>query len=269
MLGALWLIRDGCDMPGMERREGLKRLALLAGLGGAGPALAQAVATRPVRDEAALTAIVERLTGGKVQFFGAGPLPGLHEVIVKDKVFYIDAAGEHLIDGHIIDIANRRSLTAQRQAEYVLASTPTLRLSELDLADAIIIQRGKVVPGRVLVSFEDPRCGFCKRLHVTLKDATDLTVHTFPISYLGPESRALNERIWCAPSRPIAWEAAMADQEVPGNGATGCGFEALERNMALAEKFRVQGTPTLFTAEGQRLNGAVKLDVIEGALKGA
>lgn len=256
-------------MPGMERREGLKRLALLAGLGGVGPALAQVTPARPVRDEAALTAIVERLTGGKVQSFAAGPLPGLHEVIVKDKVFYIDGAGEYLIDGHIIDIANRRSLTAQRQAEYMLASTPTLRLAELDLADAITIQRGQAVAGRVLVTFEDPRCGFCKRLHVTLKDATDLTVHTFPISYLGPESRALNERIWCSPSRAVAWEAALAEQALPDGGPGGCGVEALDRNMALAEKFRVQGTPTLFTADGQRLNGAVGLEVIEAALKGA
>lgn len=254
-------------MRGMERREGLKRLAVLAGLGAAGPALAQVAAARPVRDEAALTAIVERLTGGKVQAFSAGPLPGLHEVIVNDKVLYIDGAGEHLIDGHIIDIAKRRSLTAQRQAEFVVASTPPLRLAELDLADAITIQRGQVVPGRVLVSFEDPRCGFCKRLHVTLKDATDLTVHTFPISYLGPESRALNERIWCAPSRPMAWETVLSGQDLPAGVASGCGVEALDRNMALAERFRVMGTPTLFTVQGRRLDGAVGLGVIEGVLK--
>lgn len=249
----------------MQRRGGLKQLMVWGGLLTAGAASAQTPggATRSV---AALTAIVERLTGGKVDAIAAGPLPGLHEVIVRGKVLYITDNGEHVIEGHIIDIANRRSLTAQREAEYQIATTPTLKLKDLDLADAITIVRGQPREGRVLVSFEDPRCGFCKRLHATLAEVKDLTVHTFAVSFLGPESRALNERIWCSPSRAQAWGDAMAGKPVAGTGT--CAFDALDRNMALADRYRVSGTPTLFTAEGRRLNGAVALEAIEAVLAG-
>ncbi|MGV3499121.1 MAG: DsbC family protein [Hydrogenophaga sp.] len=249
----------------MQRRGGLKHLMAWGGLLTAGTAWGQKP-ERNVRSAQALTAIVERLTGAKVDAIAAGPLPGLHEVIVRGKVLYIDDAGEHLIEGHIVDIANRRSLTAQREAEYQIATTPTLALKDLDLTDAITIVRGSGREDRVLVSFEDPRCGFCKRLHATLAEAKDLTVHTFAVSFLGPESRALNERIWCAPSRAQAWADAMAGKPVAG--AAACGFEALDRNMALAERYRVRGTPTLFTVDGRRINGAVGLDAIEAALAG-
>lgn len=248
----------------LHRRHGLLGVTALGGLFATGTAWARTPASKRL-DNAALTAIVERATGGKVEHIGPGPLPGLNEAIVRGKVFYIDDAGEYMIEGHIVDLANRRSLTAQREAEHMIATTPVLRLSELDLGDAITVVRGERREGRVLVSFEDPRCGFCMRLHVTLKDAKDLTLHTFPVSFLGPESRALNERIWCSPLRAQAWETALADRPVSG-GSTGCDLGALDRNMALAERFRVQGTPTLFTAQGRRINGAASLAAIEAAL---
>lgn len=251
-----------------NRRNGIKRLVAWGGALGAGSALAQTTAAPRKREDAALKAIIEKLTGAKVEVIGDAPLPGLREAIVGGKVLYIDETGEMVFEGHIIDIANRRSLTAQRQAEYLIATTPTLLLKDLDLGDAITLSVGERRAGRELVAFEDPRCGFCKRMHAMLKDTptADLTLHIFPVSFLGPESRALNERIWCAPDRAQAWLRAMGEQAV-APAVVRCDLGALERNMALADRFRVQGTPTLFTASGRRLDGVSRMEQIEAVLQ--
>lgn len=124
---------------------------------------------------------------------------------------------------------------------------------------------GKPTPSRVLVAFEDPRCGFCKKLHQDLQGVKDLMVYTFPVAFLGPQSREMNEGIWCANDRAQAWKAVMTGQGAPVS--KGCDFAALDRNMEVARKLRVTGTPTMFTASGQRIVGAVGLDAIEQALR--
>lgn len=126
---------------------------------------------------------------------------------------------------------------------------------------------GKPTPGRVLVAFEDPRCGFCKKLHQGLQGVKDLVVCAFPVAFLGPQSREMNQGIWCASDRAQAWKAVMAGQGAPAS--KGRDFVALDRNMEVARKLRVTGTLTMFTASGQRIFGAVGLDAIEHALRAA
>lgn len=219
-------------------------------------------------DKVAITAAVEKLLGAKVEFFGPAPIPGLFEVIANGNVYYVDAAGKHIIDGHIVNMATRSSLTAQRKLEFERATTPEFDASQLSFDDAIRTVYGKPTPGRVLVTFEDPRCGFCRKLHQDLKGMKDLVVYTFPVSFLGPQSRSLNETIWCSSDRSAAWNAAMEGQEVRVSGAT-CDLSALERNTELARRFKVSGTPTMYTASGQRIVGAVGAAAIEQALSKA
>ncbi|RJP71184.1 MAG: DsbC family protein [Comamonadaceae bacterium] len=239
-------------------------LVVLAGLSmlTSRPALAQ---DKPL-DAAALSAIVERLAGAKVESIAPSPVAGLYEIIVKGNVLYIDSTGQYLVDGQVVEIATRASLTAQRKQAYETANTPVLDIHKLDLADAIKTVHGKELPGRVLVTFEDPRCGFCKRLHQTLATVPDLVLYTFPVSFLGPESRGMNEQIWCAPDRSVAWSEVMKGIP-PAIPDARCDLQALDRNTELASKFRVTGTPTLFTASGLRINGAVGAPAIEEALR--
>lgn len=240
---------------------------LAANAGSAAPAAAAAPAAPAAADRAALTRVVEALTGARVDSIAPAPIAGLYEVFVGGRVFYVDAAGRHLIDGQIFDIATRSSLTARRRAELERALQPAWAWSDFDLRDAVRTVHGRQVAGRELVAFEDPRCGFCRRLHQTLAGMPDITVHTLQVSFLGPDSRALNETIWCSADRRAVWAAAMAGGTPPP--AAGCDLGALERNMALAARLRVQGTPTIFTRAGQRLNGAAEADAIERALRPA
>ncbi|PZO15095.1 MAG: thiol:disulfide interchange protein [Burkholderiales bacterium] len=226
------------------------------------PATAQTAAP----DTQALSAVVERLVGAKVESIAPSPIAGLFEVIVNGNILYIDSTGTHLVDGQVVEVATRTSVTARRKQEHEVATTPVLDIQQLDLADAIKIVNGRELPGRVLVTFEDPRCGFCKRLHQTLKDVPDLVLYTFPVSFLGPQSRAMNEAIWCAADRSKAWNEVMKDMP-PLMDSAKCDLQALDRNTALANKYRVSGTPTMFTPSGLRIAGAVGAPAIEQALQ--
>lgn len=240
-------------------------LSLAAGLLLPMAVQAQAPGEAKPLDIQALTTIVENATGAKVESIAPAPLAGLYEVILNGNVAYIDATGRYLVDGHLIDVATRSSITARRKVEHEMATTPLMEVARLDLSDAIKTVYGKEVPGRFLVSFEDPRCPFCKRMHKTLKDVQDVVLYTFPVSYLGPESRAMNEIIWCAKDRSASWNDAMTDVPPADEGRT-CDLQALERNTALATRYRVTGTPTMFTASGVRIAGAVAAPAIEQAL---
>ena len=255
----------------ISRRGAILSGAVAAALGGVltpVAALAQKKPTAGALSPEALTAAVEKLLGAKAEAFGPAPINGLFEVIVNGNVYYVDATGTHIIDGHIVDIGTRSSLTAKRKLEFERANSPVFDAASLNFDDAIKTVYGKPTPGRVLVTFEDPRCGFCKKLSQDLAGIKDLVVYTFPVSFLGPQSRDLNEAIWCAPDRSAAWKAAMAGQPVAGG--TKCGDNAaLDRNMDLARKFRVTGTPTMYSASGQRIVGAVGAAAIEEALRAA
>lgn len=246
------------------RRWGALCSALLACL--AWLSVAPAAAQTAAPDPQVLSGIVERLVGAKVESVAPSPVAGLYEVIVNGNVLYIDSTGDFLVEGQVYEIATRTSVTARRKREHEIATTPVMDFVKLDLADAIKTVHGQELPGRVLVAFEDPRCGFCKRLHQTLNDVPDLVLYTFPVSFLGPQSRTMNEAIWCASDRSKAWEGAMKDTPPEKDAAT-CDLQALDRNTELASKYRVSGTPTLFTLSGMRIDGAVGAPAIEQALK--
>lgn len=250
-----------------------RRHALVAGLAtvslGALPLRgAWADASAPALEPTELSRIVSRLAGAPVQSIAPGPIPGLYEVVIKDNVLYIDATGEYLFDGQILQVATRQSLTEQRRQAHERAMTPEMDIAKLDLGDAIKTVYGQEKPGRFIVTFEDPQCGFCKRLHQTLQGLTDLVVYTFQVSFLGPESRRLNEVVWCSANRSASWDEVMASRVPEGSGQF-CDLGALARNAKLADHYRVQGTPTIYTASGQRINGAVAAPVLLKAIEEA
>ncbi|WP_366945625.1 DsbC family protein [Hydrogenophaga sp.] len=252
--------------PAFGRRSAL-RSALTASMATwfVDPAWAEAEATEKAVDLDVLKAIASNLVGAPVDAFAPAPMPGWYELIVRGEVLYIDASGRHLFQGHLVDVAARTSLTAQRKSAYERSITPVMDVGKLNLGDAIKTVYGRELPGRLLVTFEDPQCGFCKRLHQTLLTMEDLVVHTFPVSFLGPQSRSFNEAIWCSSDRARAWREVM-EGIPPAQAAVACDFSALDRNAALADHYRIKGTPTVFNAKGGRIDGASNAQVLSQAV---
>lgn len=210
-------------------------------------------------DEGAVRKGVEAFIGAPVvESVRKTPYGGLYEVLLKSgELVYTDAKVGFLVDGRIIDTVSRRDVTAQRMNEL-----SAIDFSILPLSNAIKQVRGD--GKRIVASFEDPNCGYCKRLGSELALLDNVTIYTFLYPLLGPDSDAKSRNIWCAQDPAKAWNEWILDNKTPP--AASCDTAAVDANISLGRKLRVQGTPTLFFADGRRVGGYIRGPQIEEIL---
>ncbi|MGY0197298.1 DsbC family protein [Leptothrix sp. BB-4] len=187
----------------------------------------------------------------------AAPVPGLFELRLGTDIVYTDGKGAYLIQGEIIDTATRRNLTEDR-----IAKLTAVDFASLPLKDAIVWKNGKGT--RKIVVFADPNCGYCKKLEKDLINVKDVTVYTFVIPILGGDSPEKSRDIWCAKDNTSAWRNWMVDGvRAPKAMGAGCDVAAIDRNSAMARKFKVNGTPAIVFEDGTRAPGAIPATEVE------
>jgi thiol:disulfide interchange protein DsbC len=195
----------------------------------------------------------------KIDEVSKTPIPGLYELRVGTEVYYSDEKGHHLIDGQIIETATRTNLTQAR-----IDKLTAIDFASLPLKDAIVWKQGS--GARKLVVFADPNCGYCKRFERDLNGVKDVTVYTFLYPILGGDSPEKAKNIWCAKDRTAAWRDWMLDGVAPPRSMGSCDTAALERNAALGQKHKINGTPALVFEDGKRVAGAMKAEQVEKQL---
>lgn len=189
------------------------------------------------------------------------PIPGLYELRLGTEVIYADADGNYLVQGNIIDTKTRKNLTEER-----VNKLSAIAFDSLPLADAIVWKNGKGT--RRMAVFADPNCGYCKRFERDLVNVKDVTVYTFLIPILGGDSPQKSQAIWCAKDRTTAWRNWMVDGTQPPKLLGKCD-SPVERNLAMAQKYRINGTPALVFEDGTRAPGALPAAEVEKQLVAA
>jgi thiol:disulfide interchange protein DsbC len=184
--------------------------------------------------------------------------PGVFEVALGNQIAYVDASGQYFLFGHLYDMKAQRDLTAERKE-----SLARIDFAALPLADALKEVRGS--GARSFAIFSDPDCPHCRRLEADLSGLTDVTIYTFlmPLASLHPDARAKAIAVWCAGDRIAAWRTLMGRDQAPR--VQDCPHP-VDRNVALAERLGISGTPTLVAADGRVLAGAAGLAQIEAWL---
>ena len=185
------------------------------------------------------------------------PLAGLYEVHLGNQIVYTDAQVRYLIQGDLIDLEKGESLTEAR-----LNQLNRVNFADFPLEQAVTVVRGN--GQRKLVIFADPNCGYCKRLEQSLRDVSNLTIHTFLTPILSADSVSKSKKIWCAANRSKVWQDWTLHNITP-TGEGKC-QTPMDKNLALANKLDVRATPALFFSDGSRISGAAPLETIERKL---
>ena len=204
--------------------------------------------------------IAERLPDfPKIDEVTKTPIPGLYELRIGTEVLYTDEHGDHLIEGSIVETRSRTNLTEAR-----INKLTAIDFAALPLKDAIVWKQG--TGARKLVVFADPNCGYCKKFEAEMQQVKDVTVYTFLLPILGGDSPDKSRDIWCAKDNGTVWREWMIRGTAPVRSMGQCDTSALQRNVALGKKYRVNGTPALVFEDGKRVPGALPPDQVEKQL---
>lgn len=182
------------------------------------------------------------------------PYGGLYEAVIGGDIFYTNERAEFLITGNIIDLKTNENVTDARMRQLSAIKWDTLPLDQ-----AIKITRGD--GSRKIAIFEDPNCGYCKRLERDLQGVTNITIYVMLYPILSPDSMEKSKAIWCSADPGKVWLDHMV-RDAAISGDTKCATP-LDKNLALGQAKRVRGTPTLIFENGERVPGAIPMADVE------
>lgn len=187
------------------------------------------------------------------------PMTGVFEVVADGQIFYTDENVHFIFRGTLFDARSAKlvNLTSARSAE--------LAAGLLAASTEGAIRRVRGNGRRVLYTFEDPNCGYCRKQQQELLKLDNVTIFTFLWPILSPDSVEKSKAVWCSRDRAKAWDDLMS-RGVASRGDTTC-ETPIARNMELAQRFGARGTPAIFLADGRMLGGYVRSERIEEALR--
>jgi thiol:disulfide interchange protein DsbC len=223
-----------------------------------------AAATQPASaDEAAIRKnLGDRMPElPKIDEISKTPIPGVYELRIGTDILYSDETGAYLFEGAMLDTKTKTDLTKARVDKLTM-----IDVASLPTKDAMVFKQGS--GARKLVVFADPNCGYCKHIERDLVNLKDVTIYTYLLPILGPDSTVKSRDIWCAKDNAKAWRSWMIDGVAPPRGGT-CDTTALDRNLQLGRKYKINGTPAVVFEDGTRSPGALPMERLEARMKEA
>jgi thiol:disulfide interchange protein DsbC len=206
-------------------------------------------------DEARIRRSLEqKLEASRIEGIAPAPVAGLWEVRYRNsegvQVLYTDATGSHIIQGRIFELSSDRDLTEERARKL-----NAVRFDTLPLDLAVKVQRGN--GRRVLAMFSDPYCPACRQFESSLAQIRDVTVYVFMYPVIRPENVDHSRAVWCSPDRAKAWLelAASSRPKVPA-ASPNCA-NPIDKVLEAGRKLRINSTPTLILANGERVSGGL------------
>ncbi len=193
--------------------------------------------------------IVAKLPGAQPSDVAISPIPGLYEVTMGGLIVYVSADGKYLLSGNVYDLDTQVNLTATRRNS---ARAKTLAAA----SESNMIVFGPANAKMTVTVFTDIDCGFCRKFHTQIADVNKAGVRVrymfFPRTGPGTESWTKAEQVWCATDRREALTRAKKGDTVK---AKNCGDAAVKAQYELGSDLGVEGTPAIFTQNGDYIGG--------------
>ncbi len=220
-------------------------------------------------DEASIRAeFSKKYPQANIESITKTPYLGLYEMLVDGEVFYTDSDFTYLIVGSIIETKTRTNLTDARLREIEEKKLKAMAFPFDQLPLELAIKRVKGDGSRKVAIFSDPDCPFCRKLEKEIEKVTDVTMYIFlfPIEQLHPKAPEVSRAIWCASDRLKAWDEYMLKGTAPKSAKCD---NPVDKIVTFGQSKKINGTPTIFFADGKRVPGAIPLERFEEYLKKA
>jgi thiol:disulfide interchange protein DsbC len=160
--------------------------------------------------------------------------------------------------GILVDFSKRFLLTQVIPIDRIQPRLEKTDPAKLPLQNAIIL--GDRGAKKRMIVFTDPECPACRQLHPELKKMLDLRkdIAIYLILYPLPQHRlGQKEAKTIVCERASKKVFAMIDDAYAGKtiSETSCSSDIIEKNIAAGKAIGIQGTPTIFRADGSVYEG--------------
>lgn len=187
--------------------------------------------------------ITEAMRGAAPDAVNPSEVPGLYEVFLGPKLFYMSEDGRYLIQGKVIDIVAKKDVT-----EPKLAKARHSAIEKVGKDQMVIFKADK--PKYTVSVFTDIDCGYCRKLHSEIDQylAEGITIQYlfFPRAGIGSSSYDKAVAVWCSDNRNEAMTKAKRGEDPPIKTCE----NPVEEHMALGTALGATGTPMLVSEAG-------------------
>jgi thiol:disulfide interchange protein DsbC len=195
----------------------------------------------------------------EIDSISSAVIPGLFEVMVGPKIYYMTGDGKYLLQGNIFDVEAKKDITDEKMAGARIKSINKIGLEQM------IIFKPEVSKFTISV-FTDIDCGYCRKLHAELDQylAEGIAIHYlfYPRAGKGSESYKKAVSVWCAEDRNKALTLSKKGQQLPKKECD----NPIDEHMRLARELGARGTPMMVTEKGAIFPGYIPAKQLKKAL---
>lgn len=193
--------------------------------------------------------VVAKLPGAEPSDVAISPIPGVYEVTMGGLIAYVSADGKYLLSGNVYDLDTQVNLTASRRN--------AARAKALNaMSESNMIVFGPANAKMTVTVFTDIDCGYCRKFHGQIAEINKAGVRVRYLMYprTGPATESWDkaEQVWCAADRREALTRAKKGEAIKGKA---CGDAAVKTQYELGSDLGVEGTPAVFTQNGDYIGG--------------
>ena len=178
------------------------------------------------------------------------PIEGILQVQVNSDIVYVTEDGKYILQGQIMDLDTRESLT-DRAKTGIRADL----LTGLDSDQQISFAPEE--PKYDLLVFTDIDCGYCRKLHNQMAEYNEegIAIHymAFPRAGIGSDSYDKFVSAWCADDQQGALTLAKNGGDLDPQSCT----NPIAEQYNLGQELGVTGTPSILMADGTMIPGYV------------
>ena len=173
---------------------------------------------------------------------------------------YATADGNYIIQGDVIRLGDSK---LHNVSESLQASENKVLLAELNIKDLIVYPAaGKTK--HIIYVFTDVSCPYCHKFHEHMDEINTKGIEVRYIAWpRGDDLVPAMQAVWCSEDRRAAFNMAITGTQFP---STTCENPVLKQYQ-LGTRMGVNGTPAVYSQDGQYLGGYMTPDELIERLK--